>query len=705
MFTKQPVSRVVSILLVVLLAVSVTTTLTLAQGPTETGQVLAPLAVAGTAFTYQGQLRSGGSVVNNTCDFQFGLWDALTLGAQIGVTQTVSTVSVANGLFTTPLDFGADRFNGQARWLASAVRCPAASGSYTPLTPRQPLTPAPMALALPGLYTQQNAISPNIVGGYSGNVISPTVVGGTIGGGGSINFVNRVQADYATVGGGDGNTAMGNYDTIGGGYINSASNEVATVSGGYYNTASGYIATVGGGQANTASGVRATVGGGYINIASGNYATVPGGSFNTALGAYSFAAGRRAKANHAGAFVWADSTDADFASTANDQFLIRASGGVGINTSSPIANTLTVGSNVVVRGVEIILNGRGGGQGNNGAAARALVDAGWGGSAVAGGGLYINFANDYGKVTVGSDLAVEGRVIIPTLGAAGNTSLCLNGANQVSPCSSTLRYLPGPGAAATVDSAGWVGLHSSITIGADGLGLISYYDTTNKDLKVLHCGNAGCNGGNIATTVDSAGSVGSYTSITIGADGLGLISYYDATNHTLKVLHCGNANCNSSNTATTVDSAGDVGSYTSITIGADGLGLISYYDSVPNYDLKVLHCGNVACSGGNTTTTVDSTDSVGYDTSITIGADGLGLISYLNLSKGDLKVLHCGNAACNSGNTNTTVDSTGDVGYYTSITIGADGLGLISYHDASNGDLKVFRCSNLTCTPYTRVGR
>jgi hypothetical protein len=52
---------------------------------------------------------------------------------------------------------------------------------------------------------------------------------------------------------------------------------------------------------------------------------------------YAFAAGRRAKANHTGAFVWADSTDADFASTGTNQFLIRASGGVGIGTGNPQA--------------------------------------------------------------------------------------------------------------------------------------------------------------------------------------------------------------------------------------------------------------------------------------------------------------------------------------------------------------------------------
>jgi hypothetical protein len=107
------------------------------------------------------------------------------------------------------------------------------------------------------------------------------------------------------------------------------------VAGGNLNAASNYCATVGGGVFNTANDYYATVGGGYGNTASGKFAAVAGGRSNIASGDYSFAAGRRANAVHSGTLVWADSTDADFTSTGNNQFLIRASGGVGIGTNSP----------------------------------------------------------------------------------------------------------------------------------------------------------------------------------------------------------------------------------------------------------------------------------------------------------------------------------------------------------------------------------
>ena len=60
-------------------------------------------------------------------------------------------------------------------------------------------------------------------------------------------------------------------------------------------------------------------------------------------------------------------------------------------------------------------------------------------------------------------------------------------------------------------------------MGADGLGLISYHDVTNRNLKVAHCSDRACTAATL-TTLDSAGDVGQATSVTIGADRLGLIS-------------------------------------------------------------------------------------------------------------------------------------------------------------------------------------
>ncbi len=171
----------------------------------------------------------------------------------------------------------------------------------------------------------------------------------------------------------------------------------------------------------------------------------------------------------------------------------------------------------------------------------------------------------------------------------------------------------------TLDTLDWSGEYSSITIGADGLGLISYYDEGdgyNSYLKVAHCDDIDCTSATLSV-IDNRLYAGIYNSITIGVDGLGLISYYDSDtgNYNLMVAHCDNIDCTSASTAT-VDTGGvdgDVGMYNSITIGAaDGLGLISYYDFWNGY-LKVAHCDDIACSSA-TATIIDDVWDVGLHT-------------------------------------------------------------------------------------------
>jgi hypothetical protein len=190
-------------------------------------------------------------------------------------------------------------------------------------------------------------------------------------GGGKSNQAGTADGDtttatHATVAGGESNTASAAHATVGGGNSSDASETYATVAGGSNNTASGQSAAVGGGAGNSAQTVNSVVVGGFTNTASGDNATVAGGSNNVASGNYSFAAGREADASNAGAFVWSDSGSTTFSSTAADQFLINAAGGVGVGTASPsvaldvegdanvsgsaIANAVTVSTDATVNG-------------------------------------------------------------------------------------------------------------------------------------------------------------------------------------------------------------------------------------------------------------------------------------------------------------------------------------------------------------------
>ena len=98
--------------------------------------------------------------------------------------------------------------------------------------------------------------------------------------------------------------------------------------------------------------------------------------------------------------------------------------------------------------------------------------------------------------------------------------------------------------------------------------------------------------------------------------------------------------------------------------------------------------------------TLETTGVVGYYTSVAIGADGNPVISYQDATNSDLELYVCDNPACTTG-TNQTLATTDDVGNYTSVAIGADGNPIISHQDATNSDLELYVCDNPTCTTGT----
>jgi hypothetical protein len=328
--------------IVLMLSLAAVTALTYAQGPGPRGG-RGPQEVLGTGFTYQGRLFDGDTPVENTCDFHFGLWDAAGGGAQLGITQTVSSQEVSDGCFTVVLNdaeqFGESPFTGDVRWLAVTVQCN--GDSSTASLGRQELTAAPYALyaletswdgmsgipadfadevdndtttfwsltgdsgttygvnflgttdgvsltlAVSGtaaLRLEPNAASPNVIGGHVENSVADDVVGATIGGGGENGSGNRVTDEYGTVGGGSDNEA-GNGDG------DTTNTPYATVAGGWSNSAGNDYAAIGGGSDNSAVGVQSTVGGGSSNTAIGLRATVGGGGGNTANSNYSTVGG------------------------------------------------------------------------------------------------------------------------------------------------------------------------------------------------------------------------------------------------------------------------------------------------------------------------------------------------------------------------------------------------------------------------------
>ena len=353
---------------------------------------LIPAAHAG-EFVYQGQLDDRGAPANGRYDVRIAAFGDAESPQTLLAPIEFPGVEVKDGRFE--LRFDAPLAGDREAWLEVAVRDAGASAwagipgrskalaapligacwsvtgdsgsdpatNFLGTTDVQPLVlrtgnaqslrlaPSSITSGAPAL-----PITTSVIAGSHANTVGAGVRGATIAGGGM-----PVGFDDPDVGPDEGpNRVSSHYSAVGGGYNNQAGNDVgalaafATVGGGASNKASAFGSAVAGGQYNFASGGYSSVVGGRGNTASGNFGTVDGGSLNCAGGDLSWAGGSRAQVRPGsqsgaagdgclgvasagntggdeGTFVWADSQDGGFVSSGTNQFLVRATGGMGLN--------------------------------------------------------------------------------------------------------------------------------------------------------------------------------------------------------------------------------------------------------------------------------------------------------------------------------------------------------------------------------------
>jgi len=315
-------------------------------------------ALPASALTGNGSGLSGVNATSLNGQGATNFWQTtgnnLAAGQVLGSTNNQPLTLIANGLpaaVITPNAGGPEIVLGAAQNTINGSSSPGSSilggsGNYVN-------TGSPYSV-IGGGQSNSVTLADSFIGGGSGNVI--TYPYGVIGGGLN-NFLSN--SGNSVIGGGNGNTVTDSSGAvIGGGLQNTIANgpygaPYAFLGGGQNNLIEdgANLSVLGGGYHNTNNAVWAFLGGGGNNSVSGNYGSVPGGYKNVAEGQYSFAAGQQAQANHQGAFVWADSQNAPFASTNSDSFNVRAQGGVRF---------VTGGAGLLLDGVRIQTNGAGG---------------------------------------------------------------------------------------------------------------------------------------------------------------------------------------------------------------------------------------------------------------------------------------------------------------------------------------------------------
>ncbi|WP_291987854.1 hypothetical protein [Luteitalea sp.] len=290
----------------------------------------------------------------------------------------------------------------------------------------------------------------------------------------------------------------------------------------------------------------------------------------------------------------------------------------------------------------------------------------------------------YTALAIGTD----GLPVIAHFGDVDGTLLVTHCDNRACTSATTV---------AADDPVTLVGQYASIAIGSDGLPVVSHREVSTGALRVTHCHDVACTTATSTTVDNPANEVGYYTSVGIGGDGLPVISHADVTAGTLRVTHCLDVACTAATTTVADDPANLVGDQTSLAIGPGGLPIIAHRDYTASA-LRITRCQNALCTTAVSTTVDDPPQPVGQHLSIAITPAGVPVVSHWNGGTSALRVTYCGNAACTGASSQDLPGTTNAVGQYTSMAIGSDGLPVVAHYDQTLRALRVTHCLTVACT-------
>jgi len=249
----------------------------------------------------------------------------------------------------------------------------------------------------------------------------------------------------------------------------------------------------------------------------------------------------------------------------------------------------------------------------------------------------------------------------------------------------------------SVDATGTVGINPALKLDRFGYPVVSYYDNTNGDLKVLHCNDPDCSGGDDSITSPvTVGDVGFYSDLFVDVIHHPNIAFYDTTNDLIKFMRCNDDDCAGANE--TITAVGVEAQFVTMAPDSSGFPVIAWRNTNPIFDtLWIIHCDDFDCTSHS-----DETPDPGFGTglfpSMVLDDFGNPVVSYKALSFADLTILHCNDPDCDgAAESITTPIPTGSTGAWSSVKLDSLGNAVVSYYDESDDTLGILRCNDPDC--------
>lgn len=369
-----------------------------------------------TGFTYQGKLADGAIPAGGSYDFEFKLFDSASVGTgtQQGGTLQRFNVSVVGGIFTVQLDFGTctSCFSGAARFLEISVK-PTSGGVFTTLGPRQQITSSPYAVKSLNAVTADNlslscvsCVTSNQIQSVSGGAVTGAIPVASVPAGSASYIQNRTSPQSTS-----------NFNITGDGTVGGTLNSNTVNATTQYNI---------GGERVLSTNLLSVV----VGLDAGPTTT---GSGNVFLG---YSAGRSNTTGTNNTFVGSISGFANSMGGANT-FVGRFA---GEDNTTGFYNTF-LGSNAGssnTTGNHITIVGTGADVASESLSFATAIGAG---TIVSNSNsIALGRADGSDTVRIPGAVIIDDTLIVNTLGGSGFTQLCLNLADRLATCSSSLRY-------------------------------------------------------------------------------------------------------------------------------------------------------------------------------------------------------------------------------------------------------------------------
>ncbi len=241
-------------------------------------------------------------------------------------------------------------------------------------------------------------------------------------------------------------------------------------------------------------------------------------------------------------------------------------------------------------------------------------------------------------------------------------------------------------------------IHSyAIVNGSNAHGVIAYLGIhgAKKGLFLLQCTTADCAQFTLNRLVEMPSLTGDL-SLVIRPNGTPFITYFNTNDNLLHAYACDDSACKSGKDRV-LDTQTNNGPKSVVKITPAGFPAVLYWGAAA--PLHFLFCQDADCTAS--TTTILNNAMYTTDMDFVYGSDGFPVVTFDNLITGMLKITHCGNATCTSGNVTKQI---GVNAMGARLAINRPGTPFLFYVQQSTPgtggthDVKAMKCTTFTCT-------